>query len=367
VYTRRVRGALVLPISRMPPLKRRSGRVISTGASELEVTAPASPNSKSAIFSPVEVSAVVAPVEESRDPLEEVSMWGLVVSIFKQLLSKKVSANVPVERTSFRMQEPSIAGFLLRSSGFCYDIPVQPPRVHVLGVPIDPVTQEQALSRLLEMLRSSTQHHVMTPNSEMLVEAHKNSAFRELLNRSALNLPDSAGLLWMARLTGQRLPKRVTGVDTVQALCKELPAFYSVFLLGAAPGVAELAAKELRKMNPELHIVETYSGSPRPEDAEQILRRIETLKPHLLFVAFGAPTQDLWIDTYLSQMPSVRVAMGVGGTFDFLAGKRKRAPRVLQIIGLEWLWRLVLEPSRWKRIWNAVVVFPVLVLFHGKK
>src|SRR5205085_111300 len=147
----------------------------------------------------------------------------------------------------------------------------------------------------------------------------------------------SIGLIWMARWTGQRLPQRVAGVDTVMRLCAQLGPEHPVYLLGAAPEVAEAAAAALRRMNPHLAVAGTFSGSPREGDAPNIIQRVRDAAPHLLLVAFGAPAQDVWIDEYLRELPSVRVAMGVGGTFDFLAGKRKRSPLFLQRLGLEWL------------------------------
>lgn len=239
-------------------------------------------------------------------------------------------------------------------------------RIFILGVPIDAVSKAEALERIHSMLASSGQHHVMTPNSEMLVAASKDEKFRELLGRSDLNLPDSAGLLWAAKRTHQHLPERVTGVDTVIELCRSLNADHPVFLLGAGDGIAEKAAEKLRTSNSALKIAGTFAGSPR-EDAEDIIRRINDSGAHLLLVAYGAPAQDFWIDQHLKKMPQVRVAMGVGGTFDFIAGVQKRAPQWMQTMGLEWLWRLMKEPRRIGRIINAIIVFPYLVLKHTKK
>ncbi|MFA7681979.1 MAG: WecB/TagA/CpsF family glycosyltransferase [Candidatus Peribacteraceae bacterium] len=246
-------------------------------------------------------------------------------------------------------------------------------QVMLRGIPIDAVTAVEALTHIQHMLfgghlkrffHVGGQYHIATPNSEMLVEAGRNPAFKEVLRHTSLNIPDSAGLLWMARLTGQHLPERVTGVDTVTALCATLDARHPVFLLGAAPGVAQRAAETLRQKNPSLTIAGTYSGSPRNDDAPAILDRIRAAKPHLLLVAFGAPAQDLWIAKHLAELPSVRVAMGIGGTFDFLAGAQKRAPQWMQHTGFEWLYRLYKEPKRLKRIWNAVVVFPLSVILE---
>jgi len=234
-------------------------------------------------------------------------------------------------------------------------------RVSLLGVPLDPVTQQEAVDLLLEFLRSNEQHHVMTPNSEMLVEARHNPEFKSVLNETSLNLPDSIGVKWFARL-----PARVTGVDTVTALCRALDEETPVFLLGAAEGVAQRAGEVLKNLNVGLRICGTYAGSPKEEDAEAIIKRINDCQPHLLLVAYGAPQQDLWIHKYLKELPSVRVAMGIGGTFDFLAGTRKRAPRWMQRIGVEWLYRLIKEPKRIGRIWRAVAVFPLLALTCSK-
>lgn len=237
-------------------------------------------------------------------------------------------------------------------------------RVMLLGVPVDPVTMEEALARLRQFLHMATQHHVMTPNSEMLVEASRNPVFREVLRRSALNLPDSVGLLWMAKCSGQRIPERVTGVDTVMRLCEHLTEDHPIFLLGAQPGVAGRAAAALCGRNPRLHVAGTAAGNPTSSEAPAIVQNIRAAAPHILLVAFGAPAQDLWIAEHLRELPSVRVAMGVGGTFDMLAGLKRRAPRLLQHLGLEWLWRVLFEPWRIRRIWNATVVFPLLVLRH---
>jgi len=239
-------------------------------------------------------------------------------------------------------------------------------RITLLGIPIDAVTRMEAIARIRGFLQEDRQRHIITPNNEMLVEASRNASFRELLNQADLNIPDSTGLIWMARLTGQTLPQRVTGVDTVTALCEELTEETPVFLLGAKPGIAETAAQKLMDDNPHLRVVGCFAGSPREEDVPTILAMIRAAAPHLLLVAFGAPAQDLWIAKHLKELPSVRVAIGIGGTFDFLAGRVRRAPEWMRRSGLEWLWRLLREPKRIGRIWRAVVIFPLLVLRYGK-
>ena len=240
-------------------------------------------------------------------------------------------------------------------------------RVYILGVPIDIVMMEEAVARVLKMLQGTAQHHVMTPNSEMLVEAQRNPAFKEVLLKSSFNLPDSAGLLWAARRQGQKLPERVSGVDFVEQLCQISTADTPVFLLGGRDGVAAKASEQLARSNEQLRVVGTYEGSSREEGASDSILRVNASGARLLLVAFGAPVQDLWIAKHLSGMPNIRVAVGVGGTFDFLAGKIRRAPKWMRSLGLEWLWRFILQPQRIGRIFTAVIVFPFLVLTSKKR
>lgn len=233
-------------------------------------------------------------------------------------------------------------------------------RVSILGVPVDAVTRSRSVARIGEMLASDGQYQVATPNPEMLVEASKNPALLQVLQRTALNLPDGTGLLWAARRAGTTLPERVTGVDVMTELCRTNVG--PVFLLGAFPGIAEYAAAALLANTPQLKIVGMFAGSPKPEHEDEIIGMINTSGARLLFVAYGAPKQELWIDRNLSKLPGVRVAMGVGGAFDFLAGRRKRAPAWMQRGGVEWVWRLLQEPHRIGRILTATLVFPWLVL-----
>lgn len=238
--------------------------------------------------------------------------------------------------------------------------------VTILGIPIDNVTLDEAVIRIAAMANGSDQSHVMTPNPEMLVAAQRDPVFRVVLQNSSLNLPDGTGLLLAARILGTPLRERVSGIDIVTALCKRTD-LGPVFLLGAASGVAERAADVLRLSNPSLSIAGTFAGSPDSREEGAIVQRITVSGARILLVAFGAPAQDLWIARHLKKMPNVRVAMGVGGSFDFLSGLRSRAPKFLRVIGLEWLWRLLHEPARFGRIITAVLVFPLLVLRRGRR
>lgn len=236
-----------------------------------------------------------------------------------------------------------------------------PKRVTILGVPIDAVTATEAESILNALAASNLAHHVMTPNPEMIVAAQKNSAFLSVLRKSSLNVADGAGLLLAARFLGQYLPERVTGTDLVERIAAS-HAMQPVYFLGAGEGIAGRAATALQSRHPELKVAGRLSGSPRAEDEADIVAGINASGARTLLVAYGAPAQDLWIDRVLMRLPSVRVAMGIGGAFDFLAGVRSRAPAWMRAVGLEWFYRLVQEPSRFGRICTAVIVFPWLVL-----
>jgi N-acetylglucosaminyldiphosphoundecaprenol N-acetyl-beta-D-mannosaminyltransferase len=235
-------------------------------------------------------------------------------------------------------------------------------RIEILGVPIDAVTMHEALTRTLAMLADGGKHHIMTPNNEMVLCAQKNSAFLTVLKKSELNIPDSTGLLWAAKHKGEVLPERVTGVDFTEKLCRRLSKEQSVFFLGGYKNAGKKAAEALQKLSPNLVIAGTYEGSPSAADAPEIIKRINDSGATLLLVAYGAPAQDLWINENILNLVSVRVAVGIGGTFDFLAGRIIRAPKWMQRSGLEWLFRFVQQPSRIGRMWNAVIIFPVKIL-----
>jgi N-acetylglucosaminyldiphosphoundecaprenol N-acetyl-beta-D-mannosaminyltransferase len=231
----------------------------------------------------------------------------------------------------------------------------------ILGVRVDNVNYEQALSIIEGFVVSGTPHQVVTVNPEFIVTAQSDDDFRRVLNASALALPDGVGLLWAARFLGRPLQERVTGTDTMQRLAAlAAQKDYSLFLLGAAPGVAVETAARLCETYPGLRIVGTHAGSPALEEEDEIVRMIQRAKPDILFVAYGAPQQDKWIARNLERL-GVPVAMGVGGAFDFISGRTKRAPRWVQRLGLEWLHRLCHEPWRWRRM-LALPKFVWLVL-----
>jgi N-acetylglucosaminyldiphosphoundecaprenol N-acetyl-beta-D-mannosaminyltransferase len=223
--------------------------------------------------------------------------------------------------------------------------------IRILGVRVDCLDMAQAVAEVERMIEAGGPTRlVATINPEFVMRARSDPCFRSVLEGAALCLADGAGVVWAMRRQGCPQPGRVTGSDLVPALATVCARRgWRPFLLGAQPGVAAEAARRLEASVPGLQVAGTHAGSPRPEDDEEALARIAAAHPELLLVAYGAPQQELWIARNRHRL-GVPVAIGVGGCFDFLAGRVRRAPRQLQRLGLEWLWRLMLQPWRWRRM-----------------
>jgi N-acetylglucosaminyldiphosphoundecaprenol N-acetyl-beta-D-mannosaminyltransferase len=248
--------------------------------------------------------------------------------------------------------------------------PGLPPPAYVLGVRVDRLSQQQTLDAIEQMIgqrhadNSLPCKQVVTVNPEFVMMAQHHAVFRQCINQAALVVADGVGIVWAARYLRTPVPERVTGTDTVAELARRCaPKGYRLYLLGAAPGIAELAGERLQELAPGLQIAGTYAGSPAPEEEEAIIGRICSAQADVLCVAYGAPAQELWIRRNLSRLP-VAVAMGVGGAFDFLSGRQRRAPLLLRRMGLEWCYRLYREPWRWRRM-LALPRFAVQVLLKG--
>ncbi|MCI0475277.1 MAG: WecB/TagA/CpsF family glycosyltransferase, partial [Anaerolineales bacterium] len=209
---------------------------------------------------------------------------------------------------------------------------------------------DDALARVSEFLREPGLHHLATVNPEFVVLAQTNAEFIRVLNAGALNVPDGVGLLWAARRLGSPLRERVAGqelVDRISALAAEQGE--RVFLLGARESIAERAAVALKNKYASLEIAGCYAGSPAREEEDEIVARINASDARILFVAYGPPKQELWIARNATRLKNVAVALGVGGTFDTLAGIVPRAPKWMRDAGFEWTYRLLREPRRIKR------------------
>lgn len=240
-------------------------------------------------------------------------------------------------------------------------------RISILGVAIDNVDLPAAIERMAGFLAAGGAHHVVTVNPEFVMEAQHNAAFRQVLQQADLATPDGFGLILAARWLGTPFRGRATGVDMVQHLAAlAAERGYRLFLLGAAPGVADTAAAVLRERYPGITIAGCFAGSPSPRHEPFLHQLITAARPDMLLVAYGHPRQDIWIARNQPVL-NVPLAMGVGGVFDYLAGVVPLAPRPVRALGLEWLYRLVRQPHRWRRIVVAVPLFSLAVLRHGRR
>lgn len=222
-------------------------------------------------------------------------------------------------------------------------------RIKLLGSYIDALTMDETVERAAEFVRSGRPHQIITLNPEYLYKAQSKRELLDLVNSVDLVTPDGTGIVWAGKMAKKPVPERVTGIDLMLRLCaRGAVEGWRVFLLGAAPGVAEEAGEKLKQQFPGLVICGTHHGYFTDAENERIVNMIIEAKPQLLFVALGAPRQEQWIYKYQPKM-GVPVAMGVGGSFDVISGRKQRAPEWTQRLHIEWLYRLIQEPSRWKR------------------
>lgn len=209
---------------------------------------------------------------------------------------------------------------------------------------------------------------IITANPEYVMAARRDPEFRQIVEKAALRTPDGAGLMACGKLWAQPFRGRVTGVALTYALAKRSAELaqenraFSLFLLGAAPGVADAAALKLQELYPNVQIAGTFAGTAAPSGDVETVAKVREAKPDIVLVAYGMGSlkQDGWMARNLGES-GVAVAIGVGGVFDYLTGRAKLAPPVLRKLGLEWAYRLYHEPWRWKRM-LALPQFAFLVL-----
>ncbi len=240
-----------------------------------------------------------------------------------------------------------------------------PGRVDILGVGFDRVALVDAVTQIEERLDLGKRTFVITANPEFVMLCRDDRALAGIAWSADLVVPDGTGAVLASRLLGDPLPGRAPGrllVDRLAAIATERGI--AMFLLGGADGVAERAAATLRTRHPALRIAGTYAGSAADDD--DVVPRVAAASPDILLVAFGMPRQERWIARNLERLPSVRIAVGVGGSLDYLAGAAVPPPAIVHAIGLEWLWRLARDPRRWRRQ-RVLPLFALLVLLRRLK
>ncbi len=223
--------------------------------------------------------------------------------------------------------------------------------ITILGVPIDNVTLEDVGIITEKLIKESnkTCKMVFAPNVEFIMMAQKDKEFFNLLQESSLSTPDSIGVIIGAKLQKKAFKERIPGQSYFRKVIElSNEKGYSIYLLGGEPGIPEKAKENLEKLYPNVNIVGLHHGYFDKNVEKEVINEINLLQPNVLFVALGAPKQEKWIKEHRHEL-KVDIAAGQGGTYDYEAGKIKRAPIWIQKIGMEWLWRLLREPSRIKR------------------
>jgi N-acetylglucosaminyldiphosphoundecaprenol N-acetyl-beta-D-mannosaminyltransferase len=234
-------------------------------------------------------------------------------------------------------------------------------QVSILGIGVDRVTMGEAMAILEGFLSQSQPKFVITADASGIVQAQDDPEYLNLLQTADLVTPDSIGVVWAAKRSHLPISERVSGVDLVGRLCAlSADKGHRIFLLGAAPGVAELAAEKLRLLFPGCHIVGTRNGYFPADSDAVVAEEIAKVKPDILLVAMGIPRQEKFIRATQGVIQA-KIAMGVGGSLDVFSGKTKRAPKIIQKLKLEWLWRVILNPSKITKV-KTLPVFAWRVL-----
>lgn len=234
----------------------------------------------------------------------------------------------------------------------------------IFGVRVDDLSMDELSTLFLQWLSGGFARAVFTPNPEMIMWTFRDASFMELLNQSDLSLPDGIGLKFaIAAMTDERLKYRHTGVDTLIFLAKlcEQQQKHLLFI-GGENHIADLTKTKLAEQFPNLGMNAIDPGLVRDELSSTIIDQIVGLSPDVVAVALGAPKQERVIFQLKQQVPSLKIAIGVGGAFDLICEKKPRAPVWLRHVGFEWAWRLMVEPRRIKRIWRATILFPLAVI-----
>ena len=241
-------------------------------------------------------------------------------------------------------------------------------RTHKLwSVELDDLSSIELATKIDAWLNGNSARTIVTPNPEMLLRSRGRNGFRDLLNQSDLRLPDGVGLRFAtAALTDGLLSNRHTGVDTLQLIVDRCGEGQRVVLLGGDPGSAQAAAKSFENTSViGIDPGQLLFDGDRVDVSDDLVQRLQDLQPVVLAVGLGQEKQEMFVKQVKGALPSLRIAIGVGGAFEMLSGQLPRAPQAMRSMGLEWLWRVLKEPSRAGRIIRASVVFPAIVAMES--
>lgn len=217
----------------------------------------------------------------------------------------------------------------------------------VLGIQVNTENYDELIEQIFQRIERKEKSLIVAINPEKIMKAKEDPALKKLLNEAEFQIPDGIGVILASKIQKGQISERVTGVDLMMRLCEEAATKQkSIFLYGGKPGVAAAAAEKLKALYPGIQIAGIQHGYET--DNEKVIAKINEAKPDILFVAMGSPKQENWINANRDQLYPT-IYQGVGGSFDVLAGNVKRAPKAFQKVGLEWFYRLMMEPKRIKR------------------
>ncbi|WP_405154811.1 WecB/TagA/CpsF family glycosyltransferase [Paenibacillus sp. FSL K6-0108] len=222
---------------------------------------------------------------------------------------------------------------------------------NIMGIPFPNITMEQTVTILDDVVdqKQAELFHVITGNPEIIMSCQKDQALRSVVDQAGIVTADGAGIVMVSRFRGGQLTERVTGCDLLFRLLEAgSRKHWSFYILGAEESVSKRAVEVIAQNYPGVVVRGRQHGFFTMDEEQRIVEEIHEAQPDFLIVALGAPTAERWINKYRHQL-NARVAIGVGGSLDILAGKTKRAPAIWQKLNLEWLYRLLSQPSRWRR------------------
>ncbi|MBI2355756.1 MAG: WecB/TagA/CpsF family glycosyltransferase [Candidatus Doudnabacteria bacterium] len=248
-------------------------------------------------------------------------------------------------------------------------------KIDIAGVLVDNISKTETINKIDEFVKSGQPHYLVTPYSELIVFAQTNEKYKDALNKADLSLPDGIGILWAAKYLSSAghylltsllaivfnpiyirsvIKEQVRGSELIWDIARlASEKNYSLALVGGRVSVSALAANQLKSKFPDLKINLIVSGNVFDD---QLAGEIAASNSDILLIAYSPPEQEMWLSETLARL-NVKAAVGLGGTFDYIAGKRLMAPGLMHNLGLEWLWRLITQPWRLPRMWNAVPVF----------
>lgn len=239
-------------------------------------------------------------------------------------------------------------------------------KVEILGVNIDKLTIDEASEKIYSFIENGGRHYVFTPNSEIIMAAHRDGEFKKILNSADILTADGIGVVYASKFLKNPIPERAAGFDTAMSLLKKMDSGKNkLYLFGAKPGVAERAADKIKKMHPGIVISGCADGYFDEAKEKEIIADINEKKPDVLFVCLGFPKQEKWIYNHRDDL-NVKVMMGLGGSLNVIAGEAKRAPKIFQKLNIEWFYRLCKEPWRIGRMMD-LPKFAATVVLNGRK